>query len=610
MLSRQLWFFPGVILSSLAAFVLYAGTIGDFIFTTPLLFGFVLAKIYGKSDKIFHVMSTIPDEYKNGLKKYGLTVKEVKIRRLRGYSPSDHLFEQEQVPFAVLASQAQALGSSVFAGEQLRDNLKQEFNMGKIADANAVAMGQEVIIEHTQQHPNEAILILADEGKRDGSFSLQVMSIYHCGQVLSYQDPRLLRQAIMELQLSGIKVKGFVGDALENTNGLTRSNAAKEATNSWSLFSLLDIDKITSEGDVIPLVSDDSRLAGITYSAPNDAGVNPLDLPSVALMKIAKTHAQKEGELNGLFPGMPGYEKFEYEYVTFFINRVNLTLLDLRPAGERKPTDPQVHRHHLIIDDARKLQESYPSLKIISVSDGDFMPRVVAALGIPEDDEEGRRFRVVFGRSGSAEGTAAGLVAEAPQAFFPRRYVSQIATNGSLSPDTAHFDRFADQEIREQFDELGIPRSVPENVITKTGRRGIVAVTAVTGASEGLFGKRFASLMQRVGFKRYSGEYGEVRVNTLLVARDGSSFVVRTTFKSRDLVRTKAQIRRASDLSRRYSNALVDQVVSRLGEAITMVFGWLAGIWQASHMWLSVFLAFFSISHGSVVSSRGLEAAS
>ena len=302
------------------------------------------------------------------------------------------------------------------------------------------------------------------------------------------------------------------------------SDALKKPTNSWSLVSLFDSRN--------SLINDNSRIGGVTFNAPTDAGVGPFDLPSVALSKIAQAKGIQSGT----------------KEFTDFMNHT--AILTLGPRQVKKSYEvTEKHRHQAIIDDANTLQEKYSGLKVVLVGDGDLMPRVVSALGI---DLDGYKM-ITFGRSGSAEATASLLAAGvAENGQFANTYVSAKATNDNYSREAAY--QYKPEEIAA-FKELGIPEEQYLRAWSKEDAvkgKGIVAMTAVTGASGDVFGKSFADLLGRVEIATGENEEGVVAANTFVVTSDGSAFVVETQLFTPDFAWTKKSIERASKEAKRH----------------------------------------------------------
>lgn len=452
------------------------------------------------------------------VKTHGLQPIRVMVKRIRGQMSPAELFAQPQVSFLIGTSVTQALGSRFFAGGGKA--------VKEVADANAVKFTDQSIRDYVATNTNAAVVIVADEGKRDNSVSLEIGSIYYSGykgmwKKFSAAD---LEKEIADLKAKGVTLSFFIGDALEVTNGLVTKEAVDKPTDSWSLSALLD--------ESNPLVNDNSRIGGTSFNAPSDGGVTPFDLPSVALPKIAKA--------KGINPESPEFAEF--------MNHTIILTLGPRAAKKDYEVVTEKHRHQAIIDDARKLQEQYSGLRVVLPGDGDLMPRVVSTLGLDLDGYQ----MITFGRSGSAEGTAARLIAAvAEDGQFPNTYVSGKSTNDDYSLATAY--TYTEKE-RGVFQELGIPEAEYLNVRTKANLqgKGILAMTAVTGASEGAFGKSLSELLQRVTIVPTGDNKGIITTNTLVVTRDGSAFVVQTQLQTDNLSVTQDSIMRVSPEAQEY----------------------------------------------------------
>jgi hypothetical protein len=486
----------------------------------------------------------IPNDFRHFLSEYDLHVNEVKIHRLKGTMNPKTFFESPLADLAVRVSVGQAVGCFQYAGIKAKE----------AADGNAVELGERQLFKYTEDHPDQAIAILGDEGAKDGSFSLKLMSVYYQGRRFISPNLKVLKEKLETLHRKGIHVHGFVGDALEATNNLVSSKAKDQSTDSWSLFGLFDsIYPLRAPSSYLPLVDDpDSRFLAWSYEAPEDAGVDPSDTPATALPKIAKAWAKYAAAQRKIPAGSPRYAVFEKEFINYFMNRVVLESLGDRPKELKKPKDPDIHRHQAMIDEARAMTRPfadpsapyYPGMQVIDFPDGDAVPRIVASRGLSSDG----KFRIVMGRTGSAEMMMAALSAETKHSHSPRRYVDQAATNEFLNAHTISLDRFPEEQIRKQFTDLGIPETVYKNVLRKTGQSGIVAATAVTGASEHVFGPRAANLLQRVKLAK-NGDSHILETNTLVANRDGSTFVVRITFQSPDMMDSRRRIIAAHDRS-------------------------------------------------------------
>lgn len=447
----------------------------------------------------------IPENYADVLKPFGLETKSIEAIPLVGSGNPQEIIDNPQTLTVLRASLAQAIAAIVFAGTG-KD--------GKVAaDANAVELTLRTVMEFIKQNPNDAIVVRADEGARDESVSLNMGRIYFQGYEGGHADfgdnQQNYEAELNRLAASGVRLHFFAGDALEKTNGLASTEALTSATDSWALASLAD----DAPGYRV-LVDDNFRIAGTSFSAPTDADVEPFDLPSVAIPKIARAR--------GIDLNSPAYADF--------VNHLTFVTLGPREAEYSKAdTQSGNHRHKAIIDDVLKLKQDFPGLEIRTPGDGDFAPRLVASLGLDLDG----RLMITGGRSGSAEATIARLAAAlAPNAQFNNRFVSEKSTSTEMI--LANADQYTPEELA-RFDQLGYAPgdNSRTNKSSEAPVQGSVAMTSVTGASEWLFGKTFADLMPRVTFNTANAT---VTTHTLVVTPTGNVYVIRSTFLFKDIL--------------------------------------------------------------------------
>jgi len=468
----------------------------------------------------FQPVTKVPESFAEVLKPYGLSVAKVEAVRLLGGQTAEEALEEIRTQFVASTSIGQALGSILFAGQGSKGKV--------VADANAVFFSEANIFAFTKANPNQAVAILADEGKRDQSVSLQMGRIYWSGYeggFKNFTDRKTLEDDLQTLRSTNVQINYFMGDALENTNGLAVEEAKTNPTDSWSLVGLQDDQPVSPR----LLVDDDMRKAGVSYNDANDAGIEPLDLPSVAIEKLAFSRGIPEGT----------------KAFANLVNNINIVTLGPRAAGTGKASGD--HRHRAIIDDAYELQKKYPGLRIITPGDGDFAARAVASMGLRLDGRE----VLTFGRSGSAEATIAEVVAAlVPNGQFTNRFVSEKATSKNVAPQTA--DKYTPEEIAV-FEQLGYPEGAKFG-INRTADfkgKGTFAMTAVTGASNEQFGESFSDAMRRVTFN----DDGTVTTNTLVVTAAGSVFILRTQLSAEDIEKVKRAILTASPEAAKFAGA-------------------------------------------------------
>ena len=550
---------------------------------------------------------TVPNNFAPALDKslapFGLQATKVEVLPLTpgAIAAQNMLLSDSLATFALGSSISQAFGSVIYAGKGKE--------VKEVGDGNAVQFTKRSIQRFTEANPNIAIVVLADEGARDDSYSLDLGAIYHGGTKIAFGGVHTLYEKLNSLRKNGTQILYFVGDALEKTNGLIVPEALTGPTDSTSVFSFfVESPDARLDGHKRFLINDNFRIAGVSFSAPDNAGVNPLDLPSVALPKIAASNAKAKG----LVEGSDAFNKFVVDY----INHTTVVALGPRPAGQQKGYEDQAaseyekevakNRHRWIIYDARKLQERFPGMQIRLPGDGDFFPRAIASLGV----ELGGRHLVVFGRSGSAEATAATIItANIPNAQFAHTFVSNDATAKNLSPETAYqyskdeqlvykeldilpnwgllriaifrvFQKIFSPKTAARLHQFRVFRNNPDLYQSSRSKadivgRGYLAVTSVTGASAdndsafntvGLFPSDFADNFQRLNFTPNEDGSGIAISHTTLVTPQGA-FIVRTTFQTSNFGGTLNKIQTFSHPARKYlEKASENPVVPSLPE--------------------------------------------
>jgi hypothetical protein len=470
---------------------------------------------------------------------YGLQPKGMKVTRLQGELDPNELLKVEGVAPIINISIAQAFGSVPFigSGPQAKETM----------DANAVFFSDRSIRNEVDKDHNLAVGILGDEGCRDGSCSLTVFSIYYQGYAQESKSGKDVRklfnnraefdQEIARLEKVGVKVSGGVGDALEVTNGAQDPKGLTSPTNSWSLFALFY--NVLQNYNI----NDNGRVAGVSYNAPTDAGVDPFDLPSVALPKIAKAR---------------GIDIDNPVELANFMNHMAVFTLGPRELLKDYEKGATTHRHWKIFKDVQALQQRYPKLKLILTGDGDCAPRIIASLGLKLNFGGEEYLLTEFGRSGANEAHASLLVAQnVPGGQFANRYVSPTNTAADYLSENAV--DFTEKEIKE-FADQGIPQEVYRAKRTRDAIKGngLVALTSVTGPDKNLFGDNFAKAIQRVKLNQ-DDKTGKATTSTFLVTPDGSVFVVTTQFEANDLSRNMAEIKSASPQASDYLGAIAEK---------------------------------------------------
>ncbi len=502
----------------------------------------------------------VPDNFAPHLNRhpYDLVTQEISVASLDNTAEASlEVLKDPLAQLVVSGSVGQAISSVMLAGKGK--------SIKELADAQAMHFTERIIQDQVERHRDTAVVVLADEGSKDGSFSLAPGSIYiydEAEQVVKeykYSTFSHLREQMIELRTRGITILKFAGDGLDNTNGFVPAESAFKPGNSMALFSLFVEDRQNAEtwldGEHLHLIDDNFRLGGVSYSSPADAGVEPFDLPGAALEKIIAARAVARG----IDPEGADYREFHDE----FMNHTTVLTLGPRDASVAKANEKgglKPHRHQRIMDDAENLKKLYPGLNIVKPGDGDLLPRAMAMIGA---DLDGRHL-VVFGRSGAPEAVSTTIIsANRPQAQHSYTLASEKPTTNDFSAEKAH--AFTDDD-RELFQHYNVSESAATAVRKKrpVTDRGVFAITSVTGASEDIYGADFSRNFDRVQFiPDAQGEGGSVVTSTLLVHPTGS-FLVKTRFRTSNLLHTKAGILGASGPVRHRIDQLTGYMRTRL----------------------------------------------
>ena len=432
--------------------------------------------------------------------------------------------EQEGAIPAIPMSVNQDLGSILFGGEGKGRKV--------MADGNAVFLGFQSLIDYTRQHPDEAFLVLGDEGERDASIALRVGSIFFRGEIIEFkyqekwgpgrEDITHLRVRLRELLAlrderapRGVKLRGVIGDALEDTNDFVRG---KE--NSWAVVAIVDLPQTPEGIDGLSLISDSGvRVYGWMYHAPKPAqNLSPFDPPQVGFEKIAQAHGVSPKDTVALGKFMSQWRQDTLH-------------------GNRLPLEPDR-------EGGRKLERHFNGFETNYMDDGDLVPAIFAAMGTSvRGHYVAKKSKSGVNEAEIAE-VAAGNLAEAQFAHvdLPNDNTGEADI---LDPNISYQPTVKEREELERFGSL----SRLMKIRTKQShppRTGVVAISAVTGASEKLAGER-AKFLKEVEFRPdLEGPGGKVIVHTLVLARDGSAYVVRSTFRSDNLRETKDDLKFAS----------------------------------------------------------------
>ncbi|MCM8794709.1 MAG: hypothetical protein NC819_02760 [Candidatus Omnitrophica bacterium] len=449
----------------------------------------------------------LPADLFRDLMGYGMLLEKaeyIQIRPSDNGGPAVQPFAHVGTDVVIPMSVNQAVGSYLFKG------------MGKsykvLADGNAVFMGFHSLIDYTLRHPNEALLVLGDEGDRDSSIALRTGSIFFRGAVIPFKDMATLRAVLKDFLGQEVRVRGIIGDALEVTNDFVEGRP-----NSWGVATIVDIPQNVEEIEKLALIPDNLRRAGWVYYAPRPAkGLTPWTLPEEGFKLIA--------EANDVDVENPT------AYAEWMSKRRQTTL-----HGNRSFLAPARSQ-------GERLAASYPGFRTYFPNDGDLFPAVLAAMGMNE---------YTATRHGSNEGHIADVaVNNVKNAHFVHTYVSAKSTEkaASLTPQTGH--NFVPEE-RALAAGFGITTDKLTAIDTRETwpHRGVIAMSSVTGTSVELAGI-LSALLKEVEFRPdpEGALDGRVIVNTFVLAQDGSAYVVRTTLWAYELEEAKEWIKLASRL--------------------------------------------------------------
>ncbi len=459
---------------------------------------------------------SIPD----ALKKLGLTLSGIQIATLKGEG-AETLLNDVLFQSAWSVSIGQALGAILLAGQGTKAK--------EVADANAVRIGHKILVDIVKSNPKIAFASIGSEGIRDGSVGTPLGRIYHNSFENGYYNSTDLNDYVAHveaLRAQGVQILYFRDDGLENTNALKDNK--KDA---WSVTSF-EYDDPTKP---VRYLLDEKRLRRLSTvtNAPKDAGIEITDSPRQILTKLAAAH---------------GIKDLNTEEGRAFAKQVGFAVLGARAAGNEKESGNQ--RHSFYIDEIYQLadKEKGYGVQPIIFGDGDLMPGLLAASGI--DLGDGLKYLVKVGRSGLVEGEILDLGVGLMQgAQAASRYVSNEKTAKSVTPETmmGQVEDGLEQDLVEKFGFLHNTLSTVSTQNDFIGRKGVIALTADTGADETRYGNNFAEQMPRLTFNND----GTVTANTFLMTNQGV-FVIRATLKAEDALATKLAILNASKEAQEY----------------------------------------------------------
>ncbi len=466
---------------------------------------------------------------------------------------------------ALLASFYEAAAAANFTGLGKRDDVKTA------ADAAAVELGIRSYLAITSNNPNVAIVTFAAEGRKDGSVSQPLRSVFFKGAVKTENTFADMVKRIHELQEQGVTVYASKDDAVDNTNGLVNPNAVKLPGDSISIIGLIEIPKNWQRpgGPQTPfLVADEAiRMGGPTLSVPGaspetmrriEARLTPFSGPKEILQVLTEEAA-------------PGFDP----------NKVSFVILG---TGDKQA------RHQQMIGEAAEpgFKAQYPGVKLITIPDGDPFPRILAAVGGELHEE---RHWIVIGRGGSTENI---LIMHALRTLASSTYVHTVVsakgtdknfsasnTDGRVRPGDAKKLASPDDAVRareearqEEFDivqELRTPRGILQSpkLTPQDYAPGVLSLVSITGATprygamEKLF-HRITLVRTKKGDKKANGT-----ARGLITLQDGSAFAVDIRFTTEDYFRTRQDLMSASAVAQTHLDGLRPDIEEGFNRLIT-----------------------------------------
>jgi len=467
----------------------------------------------------------VPEKFSGVLARdHHLRTKSISVIPVKGDGNAEALLANPLTRYIVESASAAALGSFYLRGRGKKT--KGGLDIKTAADVSSLRLIENETARFVQENPRYAVVDLASEGLRDGTKSSTIVGRVHYKgyrggfvdtATIAYKDSgkgyvdsfdKILYIGLLDqLRRSGVQILYKVTDSLEKTEGLVNPDAKDNPTDSWAVNGfILD----SGKGPYMLPIDDNFRTAGYSYHAPKKADIGPLDMPSVALPKIAEAH--------GLVKGTPEYDAF--------MNNTTVSLLG--PRGfNLKDEDSSDSRHARFIADAIRFKQDngYTGMRVEPVTDGDLIVRLMALAGpIPLNDN---RNVIALGRSGSAEAQAARAFAKTVEgAHMVSRRVSTKATADRVSYETA--DGYTDEEREtnrilgySEDDLTAVTADEEEDVET------ITAMASVTGATDHL-GTNFRDTLKRVA---HDAANQTIITSELISDMKGNLYVVKVTYE-------------------------------------------------------------------------------
>ncbi|MFH1208972.1 MAG: triose-phosphate isomerase, partial [Candidatus Omnitrophota bacterium] len=516
---------------------------------------------------------TTPQDFAPVLQRFGFEAPDtVQVVRLKGSGPIEGVMNNPEIRFAVGATQAEAVTASNFTGIVEKDT--KDF-----ADGAAVDFVHHATLIRTQADPHLALVMWANEGKRDGSFYIPDGRIYWAGYRGGYKDFRkgdlFDRDAFLaELQAlrsrGNVSLKWKIDDAVEKTAGMTSKESKPlpdNPTDEDLLQYVSDSNTFTAlvdDDEVRGLIDDNTRVMGIAANSPGALDISPL----AGLLDIYHELAR----LNGIDPNNKA------AFGAFMSGQRTFSLGD-RPDEKNQYGAGSNNRHAYLITEAARLQPSegrpadqhqgYAGYDFATSGDGNFMPGLMALIGF----ERGTGTQLtVPNRYGSTEGNALSIAAANIEgAQFPHFDVSKSRTNKRFNPEDAQ--RLTPEE-EVVYTDLGADyheylKLKTKKDLKKRKGKGIVVVSSLTGASAKVYGEHsiLPGLFQRPIFRTDETGRATVTVNTIVVARDGGAYLIRTTYPIKDLARSRELLKYSSYAGRRFFGNQIEWDTTELKEA-------------------------------------------
>jgi len=429
---------------------------------------------------------------------------------------NDEVLQAEEIQvLAALIPAAIAAGLNSGSGEAVKDAKGVFKNIKAKMDHAAVRALQNQMVELCKRM-GWVIVLEGEEGPgRDKSAGALPGTIFYSGGMIlpsHYEEefdgvPEDTEDILDILEWKGVsrsdvqKIVYVKIDSIENT-----TNATLGEKGAWTLGSFRIV---SPSSEAIPHYTPDFYVGGWSYSAPKSVDIMPYESPSSVVPKLAEAWG---------------------ETVEEYLSKTTFVVLDRR-------------RHESMIDELKEM-----GANVVAIRDGDAPARILSVMG----EINGRRI-VVLGASGANEAASALNAA----LIFPEGNVSFIHTTHDahlLGEDVQGWYEsgcpFSEDELQE-FARLHVPmehyqhgsRIASQKVVTTEDEVRVVALAALTGAREEIFGELASSLP---GIEVIPDGKGGARIilNILVGIGGGdispTAFVLRISYHTDNLERSKA----------------------------------------------------------------------